>query len=157
MNSRNLIAAALLLIPVGAQAQEATCPSAVTLGRKAVSTTSPAYATPMTLGTPVAASLHFVDRLFFAVPPQTPAIARTFGGTFVLEIAQAGAWRVALDVEAAIDLVQAGRRITPRSEGAISGGCFVQQARFNLRPGRYLLQLSASRLSVISLLVEKTE
>ncbi len=157
MNTRNVIAAALLLIPMGVQAQETACPSAAMLGVKADSATSPAYAADMTTGVPVAASLHFVDRIFFAMPPHERAVARTYGGTFALQVAQAGTWRVALDVEAAIDLVQAGRRVAPVSEGARDGGCFVQQARFNLRPGRYLLQLSSSRLPVLSLLVEKTK
>jgi hypothetical protein len=157
MNTRNLIAAVLMLIPMGAQAQDTACPSAATLGMKADSATSPAYAVPMTTGAPVAASLHYVDRIFFAVPPRDRAIARTYGGTFALEIAQAGTWRVALDVEAALDLVQAGRRVAPLSAGAVDGGCFVQQARYSLRPGRYLLQLSSSRLPVHSLLVEKTK
>jgi len=157
MDTRNIIAAALLLVPMSVQAQEPACPSAATLGMKADSATSPAYAVPMTTGAPVAASLHFVDRVFFAVPPRDRAIARTYAGTFVLQITQAGIWRVALDAEAAIDLVQAGRRLAPLSEDAIDGGCFVQQARYSLRPGRYLLQLSSSRLPVLSLLAEKAK
>lgn len=157
MKSRNLVAAALLLAPVGALAQEASCPSAVTLGVKADSATSPGAARPMITGRPVAASLHIVDRIFFAVPPRERPIARTYGGTFAVEIAEAGTWRIAVDAEAAIDLVQGGRILAPVAESTAKSDCFLRQARFHLKPGRYLLQLSSSRLPVLSLLVEKTQ
>ena len=62
-----------------------------------------------------------------------------------------------IKTEADIDLVQDGQRIVPLGKGAVAGGCFVQQARFSLKPGRYLLQLSSSRLPVLSLLVERTQ
>lgn len=156
MNSRNIVAAILLLIPLGAQAQDPACPSAATLGVKADSATSPGFAQAMPIGAPVAASLHFVDRVFFAAAPVERPIARTFAGTFALELNEPGTWRVAVDAEAAIDLVQGGQRIAPVAAGAVTG-CFVQQARYSLRPGRYLLQLSSSRLPVLSLLVEKTK
>jgi len=157
MNRRMLMAAALLLVATGAGAQEPSCPSTATLGTRADSATSPGAAAPVITGTPVAASLHFVDRIFFAVPPQARPIARTYGGTFALEVPEAGTWRVALDVEAAIGLVQNGRLLVPLAEGRVAAGCFVHQARFALKPGRYLLQLSSSRLPVLSLLVEKTQ
>jgi len=157
MNSRNILIAVLSLSLCGqVQAQEASCPSALTLGMKAESATSSGAAQAVPTGAPVAASLHFVDRVFFAVPPRERAIARTYAGNFALDIAEGGSWRVALDAEAVIELVRDGARVAPIAEG-VTAGCFVQQARYALTPGHYLLQLSASNSPVLSLLVEKTQ
>ncbi len=161
MNRQTSIAAGLLLLALVIQAQAQTpaspCPGAQTPGLRVESATSPGAATALPTGTPVAASLQAVDRIFFAVPAGDRPIARTYGGTFALDLAQTGAWRVAVDAQAHIDLVQGGKRIAPRDTGAVTGGCFVQQARYDLKPGHYLLQLSASQIPVLSLLVERTQ
>jgi len=80
-----------------------------------------------------------------------PALARppkggTFGGFFPLDIAKGGHYRIALSNGAWADLVQKGERVKLAGHGhapACSG--IAKLVDYDLKPGRYWLQLSDAK------------
>lgn len=88
-----------------------------------------------------------------------PALARpakdgTFGGYFPLTVSKAGRYRVALSRGAWIDLVQKGVRLksADHSHGPACSG-IAKIVAFDLKPGRYWLQLSEAKEPAISAMV----
>ena len=88
-----------------------------------------------------------------------PALARaakqgTFGGFFPLDVAKAGHYRIALSAGAWLDLVQKSERLKLGGHGhapACSG--IAKIVEYDLRPGRYWLQLSGAKAATIGVMV----
>mgnify|MGYP004504414909 CR=1 FL=1 len=89
----------------------------------------------------------------------SPALARkpkpaTFGGFFPLTIRRAGRYEIGLSEPAWIDLVQRGDRLesaTHRHGPACSG--IAKIVGFDLRPGRYWMQLSEAKDRRVSVMI----
>ena len=88
-----------------------------------------------------------------------PALGRaaktgTFGGFFPIDIAKAGHYRIALSGGAWADLVQKGERLKLAKHGhapACSG--IAKIVEYDLRPGRYWLQLSDAKAPAIGVMI----
>lgn len=88
-----------------------------------------------------------------------PALARrakpsSYGGYFPLTITRAGQYKVALSDGAWIDLVQRGERLKSANHAhgpACSG--IAKMVAFDLKPGRYWIQLSEAPSASIGLMV----
>ena len=88
-----------------------------------------------------------------------PALARrakpgSYGGYFPLTIARPGRYRVALSDGAWIDLVQHGERLksVDHAHGPACSG-IAKLVAFDLKPGRYWIQLSEAPSASIGLMV----
>jgi len=75
-----------------------------------------------------------------------PARDGTFGGYFPLDVAKAGRYRIGLSQAAWADLVQKGGRLKPadHAHGPACSG-IAKIVTYDLRPGRYWLQLSNAK------------
>jgi len=83
-----------------------------------------------------------------------PAKAGTFGGYFPINVTQAGRYRIALSQGAWIDLVQKGERLksADHAHGPACSG-IAKIVAFDLKPGRYWLQLSEAKQASIDAMV----
>jgi len=88
-----------------------------------------------------------------------PALGRaakpgTFGGFFPINIAKAGRYRIALSQGAWIDLVQKGDKLksADHAHGPACSG-MAKIVAFDLKPGRYWLQLSDAKAATIGVMV----
>lgn len=117
---------------------------------------APAKAAPLTIGTGVKATLLPTATLIYAAAPEKPGAPGTSGGLFAVQIATAGRYRVALGAAAWIDMVQDGKPITSVAH-AHGPACSPvrKMVDFDLRPGRYLLQVAGAPASTLGLLVAK--
>ncbi|WP_298091581.1 homogentisate 1,2-dioxygenase [uncultured Sphingomonas sp.] len=110
------------------------------------------------IGTSVRAALHPFAELAFTVPPPPKASSPAAqGGLFAFSITRPGRYRVALDAPAWVDVVAAGRAATAVAHGhgpACSG--IRKMVDFDLRAGRYLLQVAGHEGSSLTLMVTPT-
>lgn len=82
------------------------------------------------------------------------AVAGTYGGYFPLTVSKAGRYRVAVSERAWIDLVQRGERLksADHAHGPACSG-IAKVVAYDLKPGRYWLQLSDAKAKSIGLMV----
>lgn len=110
------------------------------------------------IGTSVRATLHPLADLAFTVPPpQKASPPATQGGLFAFAVTRPGRYRVALGTPAWVDVVAAGRTATAVAHGhgpACSG--IRKMVDFDLRAGRYLLQVAGHEGSALTLMVTPT-
>jgi len=111
-------------------------------------------------GHPSGSTLAIGGEVTLALKPATglefkPALARaakdgTFGGYFPIDVAQAGRHRIALSQGAWVDLVQKGERLKPadHAHGPVCSG-IAKIVAFDLKPGRYWIQLSDAKEATI--------
>ena len=101
-----------------------------------------------TLALAPAAKVHFAPVL------ARPARDGSYGGFFPLSVTKAGRYQVALSDGAWIDLVSKGKRLTSvaHSHGPACSG-IAKIVAFDLKPGRYWVQLSNAKASTINAMV----
>jgi hypothetical protein len=90
----------------------------------------------------------------FTPPLSHKPAAGTYGGFYPLTVATAGRYRIALGERAWIDVVRGGKRLDSVAHGhgpACSG--IAKIVGFDLRPGRYWIQLSDSKAPTAAVMV----
>jgi hypothetical protein len=111
---------------------------------------------PIRVGTGVRATLLPGADVSYPVAPAKPGAAGTSGGVFAFEVARAGRYRVALGAGAWVDVVQRGRMI---ASVAHAHGPECSPVRkvvdYDLKPGRYLLEVAGSPSATLGLMVAK--
>jgi hypothetical protein len=110
------------------------------------------------VGRGVDLALHPTADLHYARPPDKLEQPGEFGGMLRIEIADAGLYRVVLGSGAWIDLLAAAA-VTPIASTAHARGPTCSDIRkmvdFPLKPGHYVLQISAGRARVIPVMIAR--
>ena len=109
---------------------------------------------PIRVGAGVRATLLPGAEVAYPVVPAKPGAAGTSGGVFAFEVARAGRYRVALGVGAWIDVAQGGRLLASVAHGHGPECSPVRKTvDFDLKPGRYLLEVAGSPVTALELMV----
>jgi hypothetical protein len=105
-------------------------------------------------GKNIALTLEPIDSVTFPLPLERKPAAGTFGGVYHVTIATAGAYRVALQNGAWVDLVRDGKSLTSvaHMEGAPCSG-IRKIVDFALQPGTYIVQLSGAKTAQTRILI----
>jgi hypothetical protein len=110
----------------------------------------------LTVGSSAAATLHPMDDVKFAVPPHKASGAASQGGLFSLTINRAGTYAVAVGSSAWIDLVLGGAAVASTAHGHGPACSSIDKVvDFQLKPGRYLVQVSNNDDANLRIMVAK--
>jgi hypothetical protein len=111
---------------------------------------------PIPLGTAKTLALAFASDVRYAARPERPDAGAGKAGMIAFHIAAAGIYRVALSGGAWIEVVRDGK--TTKSVAHRHGpdcGTIRKIVDFQLTPGRYILQLSASDTPEVTVMIAK--
>ena len=109
-----------------------------------------------TVGKPVDIHLLATPAVHYAVQPGKPGGSVSKGGIVTFDVAEAGTYRIALGAGAWLDVIEAGQAVTSSAHGHGPDCSGIRKmVDYPLKPGRHLLQLSASADPAISVLVTK--
>lgn len=115
-----------------------------------------ARATVLPVGEGAVATLLPTPKVTYAVRPEKPGGSASSGGLFAFTVPTAGRYRVALGAAAWVDVVTGG---TPAASVAHGHGPDCTGVRkmvdFDLRPGRYLLQVAGNGSTTLPLMVAR--
>lgn len=110
----------------------------------------------MTLGKGYEASLLNTPRISFPVQPEKPGGSVAYGGLFEFTVETAGAYTVALQSAAWIDVLENGKAVAPASFGHGPECTTIRKmVVFPLQPGKHVLQVSANAEPKMKLMVAK--
>lgn len=99
----------------------------------------------LVIGQPVDATLVSTPDVRYVARPEKPGGSVSYGGLFAFTVGEAGNYRVALGSAAWVDVLTGERPVTSSAHGhgpQCSG--IRKMVDFPLRPGRYVLQISAN-------------
>lgn len=103
----------------------------------------------LTVGQGVRATLPPAGALKLPVTPKRPLTATSHGGLFAFEAASAGRYRVALGSGLWVEVIANGASLPSVAHGHGPACSPIRKAvEWDLRPGRYLLQLTGEPASV---------
>ena len=124
--------------------------------RPAKASANSGAATLLQLGTSVTAALLPTSKVGFAIDPKKPGSPDSSGGMFAFVVPTGGRYRVALGSGAWIDVL---RGTTPVASVAHAHGPACSTVRkmvdFDLKPGRYLLQIAGSDTTTLPVMVSR--
>ena len=113
-------------------------------------------AAPLALGSAATATLLPTSGVTYAVRPEKPGSAASNGGIFAFDVPAAGRYRVALGAGAWVDVLSG---TTPAVSVAHGHGPACSTIRkmvdFDLKPGRYLLQVAGNATATLPLMVSR--
>lgn len=117
---------------------------------------SAAGARSLTVGTGMRATLLPRLKLSYAVRPEKPHDAFSYGGLFAFDVPAAGRYRVALGSGAWIDVVRDGRALASvaHDHGPDCSGV-RKMVDFDLQPGRHVLQIVGNNAAMLPLMVAR--
>lgn len=117
---------------------------------------SAAKASPLRIGTAVDAALLPTPRITYATPPEKPGDATSSGGVFAFTVTAPGRYRVALGGGAWVDVLRGTAAITSVAHGhGPACSTMRKMVDFDLKPGRYLLQVAGSAAAKLPLMVAR--
>lgn len=113
-------------------------------------------ATTLPLGVGVSATLLPTPKIAYAVRPEKPGGSVSSGGIFAFTVPVAGRYRVALGAGAWIDVLTGTTLATSVSHGHGPDCTGVRKmVDFDLKPGRYLLQVAGNASTTLPLMVAR--
>lgn len=108
----------------------------------------------LAIGEAATVALQPVAAVGYAVPPEKPGAAGSFGGSAMFEVASAGTYRVSLSEGAWIDVVGGGKTVASTAHGHGPECTSIRKiVAFPLTAGSYTLQLSGSAKPAIAVLI----
>lgn len=111
-------------------------------------------ATPLPLGRGARATLQPTSQVRLAVPTAKPAALGSHGGMLAFTVPAAGRYRVALGAGVWIDVVANGAALVSAAHGHGPACSPVKKmVDFDLKPGRYLLQVVGSTAPTLAMMV----
>jgi hypothetical protein len=147
---------AVLLLQAAPVAAAPVCTATVAppVGLEAWSVAPGMTADVIAPGKNIALTLQPVESVAFPLAPGRQPAAGTFGGVYHVTVAAAGAYRVALQNGAWIDLVRDGKSLTSvaHTEGAPCSG-IRKIVDFALQPGTYVVQVSGAKTAQMRILI----
>ena len=115
---------------------------------------TPKVATPLPVGVGVLATLIPTPQIAYAVRPEKPGRSASSGGIFAFTVPAAGRYRVALGAAAWIDVLSGTTPAASISHGHGPDCTGVRKmVDFDLKPGRYLLQVAGNASATLPLMV----
>jgi len=143
-----------LLLQAAAPVPVCTVTVAPPAGLEAWSTISAITMGPIAIGQGTGLRLQPVEKVAFAPAPGRAPKPGSFGGVYQFNVATAGAYRIALEAGAWIDVVRDGKSLesVAHTEGPACSG-IRKIVDFTLAPGRYLLQLSGAKEAPMRVLI----
>ena len=110
------------------------------------------------LGKAANVRLMQVKHVSYALRPEKPGIAISYGGLVPFDVVRAGTYRIALAAPAWIDVVRGGRVVTAtaHSHGPDCTG-IRKLVDFQLTPGRHTLQLSGSNSAEVRVMIVRAQ
>ena len=113
-------------------------------------------ATTLPLGVGVSATLLLTPKIAYAVRREKPGGSISSGGIFAFTVPVAGRYRVALGAGAWIDVLSGTTPATSVSHGHGPDCTGVRKmVDFDLKPGRYLLQVAGNASATLPLMVAR--
>ena len=129
------------------------CPPASGAAELKAATASPELEPArLLLDKPVTVSLHPGNDVRFVVAPEKHGDASSFGGMLVVDVREAGSYRIALSAGAWIDVLKDGAAIV---SSAHDHGAGCKMVSFSLQPGRHVIQLSGNKQETIGIVVSR--
>lgn len=108
------------------------------------------------IGRGVVATLPLSAQVTYPIAPSRPQGATSHGGVFAFSAPQPGRYRVALGAPAWIDVVANGAPLPSVAHGHGSDCSPVHKTvDFDLKPGRYLLQLVGSDRASLAMMIAR--
>jgi hypothetical protein len=109
---------------------------------------------PIHIGQATGLMLDPADKVTFALKPDRPVKADSFGGVYQFTVATAGTYRIALAAGAWIDVVRDGKSLASvaHTEGPACSG-IRKIVDFALTPGSYTLQFSSAMKAPMRVLI----
>jgi hypothetical protein len=110
----------------------------------------------LVIGQRVDAKLSSTPDVHYVVRPEKPGGSVSYGGLFTFSANKAGIYRVALGSAAWVDIVSGQHAVasTAHGHGPECSG-ILKMVDFPLRPGRYVLQISANGEPTLPLMVAR--
>lgn len=138
--------AAPVPVPAGMQGWEQPAPIAAGA--------STAETPVLPVGSAVTATLLPSARVTYAAAPAKPAAAASHGGVFAVTVATPGRYRVALGGAAWVDVVSASTPIASAAHGHGPACSTIRKmVDFDLKPGRYFVEVAGSTATVVRLMI----
>lgn len=110
----------------------------------------------LTIGVGARASLLPTPKVAYPLPPEKPGDPAGSGGLFAFAVPVAGRYRVALGSGAWIDVVRDGIAVTSAAHGHGPDCSGIRKmVDFDLRAGRYLLQIAGNAGPTLPLMVDR--
>ena len=110
----------------------------------------------LAVGQAVRLTLLQTPQVHYPVRPEKPGGSVSYGGLVLLNVEEAGTYRVALGSAAWIDLVRNGKALTSSAHGHGPDCTGIRKiVDFQLRPGRYTVQIAANGEPVTTVLVAR--
>lgn len=108
------------------------------------------------LGSGVIATLLPTPKVGYAVRPEKPGDADSRGGIFAFNAPAAGRYRIALGSGVWIDVLSGTMPVTSVAHGHGPACSTIRKTvEFDLKPGRYLLQVAGSRTDALRMMVSR--
>ena len=108
------------------------------------------------MGSGAAATLHPTAEVKYAVTPAKPGGAASQGGMFSLKVDRAATYAVAVGSGAWVDLVHNGAAVASTSHGHGPACSSIHKVvDFQLKPGRYILQVSGNADPALRIMVAR--
>ena len=118
--------------------------------------TTAAGATALPLGTSVRATLLPTPQVIYAIQPEKPGDRASSGGVFAFFVTTRGRYQVALGSGAWVDVLSAGTPIPSAAHGHGPDCSGIRKiVKFELNPGRYLLQVAGSGSATLTVMVAR--
>jgi hypothetical protein len=116
--------------------------------------TTAAAAAALPLGRSVKATLLPNSKVGYAIRPEKPGDQASSGGVFAFVVSTPGRYRIALGSAAWVDVLSGTTLVTSAAHGHGPDCSGIRKiVDFDLKPGRYLLQVAGSGSATVTIMV----
>ena len=141
------------LLMLGAAQAQPACPAPSGGVELKAATASPELeAARLMLDKAATVTLHPGNDVRFVMAPEKHGDASSYGGMVVVDVREAGTYRIALSAGAWIDVLKDGTAIASTGHDHGSG---CKMVSFMLQPGRHVIQLSGNKEETIGVVAAR--
>ena len=143
------------LLAMGAARAQPACPAppaGATVALKAATASPELEPARLLLDKAATVTLHPGNDVRFVIAPEKHGDASSYGGMLVVDVREAGTYRIALSAGAWIDVLKDGTAI---ASSAHDHGAGCKMVSFTLQPGRHVIQLSGNKEESVGVVVAR--
>jgi hypothetical protein len=108
------------------------------------------------LGYAARVTLHHTREVAYEVEPDKPGGSVAYGGILAVQIAEAGTYQISLNSGAWIDMVLGETKSASTAHGHGPECSSIRKAlAFPLKPGRYIVQISANAAPALDIMISR--
>ncbi len=108
------------------------------------------------VGLAARATLHHTHEVTYVVEPDKPGGSVAYGGMLAVQIGEAGIYQVSLNSGAWIDIILGTSKIASTAHGHGPECSSIRKAvAFPLKPGHYIVQISASAAPTLDIMISR--